>query len=397
MTLKNDGTGSLTGISTLVTPLSVGVVMIDDTADYADLAAGDTTGSIAPHYTAQLAGDLVCGQEIQFEATISSNEGTWMDSFAQILGEVIPGGPVVAWSEDFESNGIPSDWTIVDGSSDGHTWYADDAGDPAGCANTDPNEPIAGTWAAVDSDCTGSGVLMDEELISPLIDLTGIDAATLEFDHYFNWLGPETADVDIRSSLTSGAWVNVGRWTADTANPEHAEIDITDQAAGVADLQVRWHYYDADYEWFWYVDNVQITYQAAADCVMPVCPPGGDAPPPIPGGESGTLPMLADRVTADGSEIEISWDDQCLPVNTNLLYGPLGQVSTYTLTGSLCAISNPELWTGVPVGDLYFLLVSEDGAGVESSWGTGNGVERNGQEASGHCGATGKDITGTCP
>ena len=49
----------------------------------------------------------------------------------------------------------------VDGSGDGYTWYADSSSDPAGCANTDPAAPLAGNWAAADSDCAGSGVAMD--------------------------------------------------------------------------------------------------------------------------------------------------------------------------------------------------------------------------------------------
>ena len=68
----------------------------------------------------------------------------------------------------------------------------------------------------------------------PLVDVT------LEFDHYFNWLGPETADVDVRSALTGGLWVNAGRWSAGTSNPEHVAIDISAHAADISTLQVRW-------------------------------------------------------------------------------------------------------------------------------------------------------------
>ena len=343
--------------------------------------------------------DLVCGQELAFEVAISANEGGWIDGFTQIGGEVIPGGDAVAWAEDFETAGIPAGWTIVDVNSDGNSWYADDATDPAGCANTDPNPPLAGTWAAVDSDCTGSGVAMDEELISPVIDMSGLTAATLEFDHYFNFYsdGTEKADVDVRSTLTAGAWVNVAQWLADTANPEHAAIDITAVAAGAADVEIRWHYYDADFDYYWYVDNVAITYPAAADCAMPVCLAGPAGPPPIPDGDIGTLPLLAQRLLDDGSEISITWDEQCLPVNTNLLYGPLDQVSSYTVSGSLCATSTVEVWSGVPAGSLWFLVVSDDGAGVESSWGLGAAGERNGLSSSGTCANASKNVTGVCP
>jgi uncharacterized repeat protein (TIGR01451 family) len=397
LTVENDGTDPLTAVTAQVTPLTAGVTVIDDTADYGGIAEGASATSLSPHYTAELPLGLTCGQDLSFEVAISANEGGWIKSFTQIAGEVIPGGTAVAYSENFDAAGIPVDWTIVDGFSDGFTWYSDDATDPAGCANTDPNPPIAGTWATVDSDCTGSGVAMDEELISPVIDLTGISTVTLEFDHYFNWLGPEKADVDVRSSLTAGAWINVAQWLADTNNPEHAVIDITAHAANVNDLQIRWHYYDAEFEWFWHVDNVAITYPTAAECMMPECIAGPAGPPPIPHGAVGTQPMLAERLAADGSQMLVTWDEQCLPVNANLIYGPLVQVSTYTTSGSLCAISSSEIWNPAPAGDLWFLLVSDDGAGVESSWGQGAGGERNGLTPSGYCGTTSKNITGSCP
>ena len=82
----------------------------------------------------------------------------------------------------------------------------------------------------------------------------------------------------------------------------------------------------------------------------------GTSPPPIPSGS-----LLADRIATDGSEISVAWDDQCAPANANILYGPLDQVSTYTVSGSVCGILNPEAWTAVPAGDLWFVVVGDDG------------------------------------
>ena len=106
--------------------------------------------------------------------------------------------------------------------------------------------------------------------------------------------------------------------------------------------------------------------------------------------------MLANRDALDGSRIVIDWDNQCSPVDTKILYGPLDQVSTYTVGGAECSISDPAVWDPVPAGDLWFVLVSGDGS-VESSWGQATGGERNGMASSGTCGATLKDISGTCP
>ncbi|MBN2384713.1 hypothetical protein JXQ70_17700, partial [bacterium] len=174
------------------------------------------------------------------------------------------GGTQTFLDEDFDTAGIPGTWTIVDGNSDSWTWYEDDSTDPAGCANTDPASPIGGIWATVDSDC--NSVDMDEQLITPVINLSTTATVSLEFDHYFNRYGAEYADVDVRSTNTGGVWTNVAQWTADTANPLHSTIDITAQAAGASDVQIRWHYYDANYEWYWYVDNILVTGYVAVAC-----------------------------------------------------------------------------------------------------------------------------------
>jgi len=229
---------------------------------------------------------------------VTAAEGSWSDGFTQIVGTLIP-GEGVALEENFDLAGIPATWTIVDGGATTDTWYADSAQDPGGCSNTDPNSPIDGTWAAVDSDCAGT-VNMDETLISPLLDLSLAQTVRLEFDHYLNHLGPETADVDVRSSNTAGVWINVGRWTADTPNPEHEDIDVTGQAAGAADVEIRWHYYNANFEWYWYVDNVRVSYTAPADCETYPC--GSSS---APGEQSGARWLDRGTYTWDADPLAI--------------------------------------------------------------------------------------------
>jgi subtilisin-like proprotein convertase family protein len=389
LSVKNNGIG-LTGVSARVTPLTAGVVMLDDTATLADLPAGWLGTTEPPHVTALLPQGLGCGSLLDFEVEILANEGSFIAPFDQVVGEVVPGAGV-ALSEDFEL-GIPGSWTIVDGSSDGHTWYADDAIDPAGCGNDDPLAPIAGTWAAVDSDCAGSGVAMDEELITPLIDLSAAIDVTVDFDHWFRQFGPELCDLDVRSSLTGGLWVNVAQWTgASTANPQHESVDITAQTAGANDVQLRWHYHNADFEWTWFVDNVEVGFTSVGACNMDACAGGSTGPPPVPDD------MLASRDTVDGSVISIDWNDVCSPASTKILWGPLDQVSSYTISGAECGIANPAVWDPAPVGDIWFLLVTDDGADIESSWGQSSSGERNGTTTSATCGSTAKDPTGICP
>jgi subtilisin-like proprotein convertase family protein len=393
--VENDGTDTLTGVWVEIVPLNPGVLMIDGDAIYPDIPEAQSAYPLEPNFTAKIPDGFGCGDTIDFSVSIHANEGSWAGGVSQVIGRIIPGGGT-ALSEDFEG-GLPVGWTVVDGLEDGNTWFVDNATDPSGCSNTDPNPPLAGNWMAVDSDCTGSGVPMDEEMISAPIDLSTALSAAIDFDHYLNHLGPETADLDVRSSLTGGEWINVGRWSADTPNPEHVSIDVTVEAAGAGDLQLRWHYYDADYEWYWYVDNVEVTYTTEAACEMPVCSAVATSPPPIPDGNLSTLPLLADTLDAAGTQILIRWDPQCSPYSTKILYGSLGNVSSHVIDGATCGIAQPHLWDPAPAGDLWFVLIADDGIGAESSWGLATAGERNGTAASGTCGSTVKDASATCP
>jgi subtilisin-like proprotein convertase family protein len=393
VTLDNDGSDPLSGVTAQITPLTAGVAMLDPAASFPDLGQGGSGGSLAPHFTARLAGGLGCGDPIQFRVDVTTNEGDWSSVFTQTVGQVILGGGT-ALAESFDAGALPASWSVVDGFGDGNTWYADNAADPAGCANTDPAAPISGSWAAVDSDCPGSGVTMDEALVSPLLDLSGATTVSLDFDHWFRWYSgglDEKGDVDVRSSLTGGSWVNVARWSGgSTANPAHAALDLTAQAAGASDVQIRWRYWDADFEWTWFLDNVLVAYTAPGGCDMLTCSAGGSGPPPVPA-------ILPERLTTSGDRISIAWDDQCLPASVKILYGPLGQVASYTVSGAVCDVASPADWDPVPAGDLWFVLVADDGSGAESSWGLASAGERNGSVASGTCGSTFKDLSGTCP
>ncbi len=400
LTVRNDGTDPVTNVIVNVTPVTAGVVMLDGSAAVGDLDPGLAGATRQPHLIAHLTDSLECGQTVEFQVDMVSNDGSWPATFQQMVGEVIAERSGVTLSEDF-SAGIPATWTVVDGAAAGTTWYADSAADPAGCASPDPAAPVAGNWAAVDSSCTGGGDRMDEELITPILDSVDDPIITLEFDHWFEWLEgrrDEVADVDVRSSSTGGEWVNVARFTgASTANPQHEIIDISAQAGDASDAQVRWHYYNGQAELYWYVDNVIVRFLAPEQCLNESCAAPASSPPPVPDGSGGTSPILVDRVLPDGSQLSVAWDEQCAPASARILYGSLDQVSTSTVTGAVCDIANPAIWESVPMGDVWFILVSDDGSGVESSWGEGSEGERSGISGSGMCGCLTKDILGSCP
>lgn len=130
-----------------------------------------------------------------------------------------------------------------------------------------------------------------------------------------------------------------------------------------------------------------------------ICTP----PPTVPGGEGGATPLTVERLTADASQLRLHWDNQCVaaPGTAKILHGPLAQVSTLDVSGAVCSIpvfASPKSWSGVPAGDLWFVMSGDNGFGHEGSWGTDSlGQERNGAVPSGECGSFEKDLAGTCP
>lgn len=150
------------------------------------------------------------------------------------------------YETDF-TGGLPDEWSIVDGYSDGKTWTSSN---PESRSNTN----WTGTFMIVDSDWAGF-VDMDEELITPSIDCSAYTDVTLKFRHYFMQCGSEICDVDVR--VSGGSWQNVVRYQEVDASGL-VVLDLSSIAGGQADVQIRWHYYDANYDYYWGIDDVEI-------------------------------------------------------------------------------------------------------------------------------------------
>lgn len=145
----------------------------------------------------------------------------------------------------------PTNWLISSGAS-GAGWRIT----TSGLGN---NTGGSGPYALADSDGTGPGVPMDTALMSPPHDFTGQPSVTLVFKTHFSYYefgSSEVADVDV--SVDGGTWQNVWRRTADYYGPHTEVIDLSSIAAGRALVQVRFHYYNAVWDGWWQVDEVQL-------------------------------------------------------------------------------------------------------------------------------------------
>ncbi|KRF15511.1 peptidase S8 [Nocardioides sp. Soil797] len=152
-------------------------------------------------------------------------------------------------TESFDSGSVPDGWTVVDNADSGQAWQFDN---PGGRDNLTGGSD---GFAIVDSDFFGSGGNQDTSLVSPVIDMSDVDSPAVGFKQDYNNLG-DTADVDV--SIDGGeTWETVLSQTADVRGPREDVVQLP-SAANQSAVQVRFHYYDASYNWWWQVDDVFI-------------------------------------------------------------------------------------------------------------------------------------------
>lgn len=261
---------------------------------------------------------------------------------------------------------------------------------------SEPQRPAGsdGHFALADSQACGGGSTTSTIFTSAVIDadVSGASIATLEFDLSYNHGDGDDATVEV---WDGAAWQVV--WTDANADVDaHQALDVTAHALGNSNFRVRFNYQNAAFDGWFAVDNVVVTVDTP--CSTDV---SGAAPPPVPDGSLSPTPLLAGRVSLSGDAVDVTWDAaSCPAASYDLIFGDLADVSIHLLGGAECAVGTSGLhnWTGVPSGDLYFLLVGTDGAGIESSWGTDSNLdERNGLSSSNQCSTFLKNLTQTCP
>jgi YD repeat-containing protein len=160
-------------------------------------------------------------------------------------------------SEDFAS-GIPGTWSVVDGLTGGGTAATWTTANPGARSI---GTPLETPFAIVDSDRAGSGISQDEQLISPTLNASGCNRVILQFGNQFRFFGAEMADVDV-STDGGSLWTNVLRMQGVNdgyPTPNTKSIDITSViASNPSNVRIRFHYYNATFEWWWAIDNIKV-------------------------------------------------------------------------------------------------------------------------------------------
>jgi hypothetical protein len=213
------------------------------------------------------------------------------------------------YAYNFDDGTLPAGWSIIDGGTSTATWEYGSTHDTHCTARSSPY--WTDDYMIVDSDCAGSGVTMDEELITTYFDVSTSPTVILAFDFHFNWYSAgndEVCDIDVRNGA-GAAWTTVLSYSgADDSG--HVEIDITSFIGTADSVQVRFHYYNAVYEMFWGIDNFEL-YEPTGPWLV-IDYHGGT----LPAGEADTIQATLDATALpDGfyfGEISFVGDD---PIN----------------------------------------------------------------------------------
>lgn len=150
---------------------------------------------------------------------------------------------------------------------------------------------------------------MDEVLISQGYDMTRCvltSQITLEFSNCFAYyVGglDEVGDVDV-SDDGGMTWTNVLSMSNDNFGPEIRMLDITPLAQGQSDLRVRFHYYNAQEEMWWLVDDMKLSCMATPEPGpdMTISCEGFEPPMHQPVTVRGPRPILPLRATLRNEE-----------------------------------------------------------------------------------------------
>jgi Carboxypeptidase regulatory-like domain len=226
------------------------------TGKYSVLLAGPATYTVHvdPVYPAVLQGANDGYQSQQVQLSVGGTDMT--RNFALTVDTAACTAPGYGWGGLDESFGAaagataPTGWTVT-GTRSG--WRFDNPGGRPPASGGDDKFAVA--------DSAATGMLIDSELTSPVVDLTGQSAPHLIFDSaYYAGRGDSAATVEL-STDGGHRWTTVWRHTS--ANGI-GRIDIPiPAAANDPHVQVRFGYTGRD-AWWWAVDNV---FVGTHDCV----------------------------------------------------------------------------------------------------------------------------------
>jgi len=174
--------------------------------------------------------------------------GIWKEFLKNLFSSDITCGFSILLYENF-SDGMPDDWTIIDGNNDGKTWTTSNPGDRY-------IQEMENPFAIVDSDWAGR-IWMNEQLITKTIKVDGSKKIFLTQKQFFNSYGSEIASIDI--SVDDGPWQNIARYQYQDVRGESIFLlNPYINTNNIAQIKIRWNYQNAFDAFYWAIDDIYI-------------------------------------------------------------------------------------------------------------------------------------------
>lgn len=247
----------------------------------------------------------------------------------------------VLFSENFSSatgTTPPAGWSNNDmtGASTPYLWAFNNPG------GAPLNAPITPPAAVFNNDYLGwNDDYPESALESPTFDASVItDYIYLSFDHSFynDQYGEGSYSVEVWDGLS---WNSVFSGSGDVLNAEHVLLDITADANGAPDAQVRF-VWSGDYSYYWIVDNVKVE--------VTTCPAV----------TNGTVDVL----TANSADI--SWTAVGSETSWNIEYG----VSGFTMGSGTPGTASTESFSAgsLTANTSYDFYIQSDCGATDSPW-----------------------------
>jgi uncharacterized protein YegL len=193
---------------------------------------------------------------------------------------VLPQASVMAQTalnESFDSGTLPQGWRLVRYNNTTIDWSFANPG------NRTNQTGGTGNFAIIDSD-QANRVPVDAELQTPQLDFSGTPTVRLTFRSYFRSYEQTSEKINVDVSGDGGnTWATV--YSKTDSQSGLVTLDISAQAANKSNVIVAFRYFDANYSWYWQIDDVKIEGIGA-----PAAPTNLSA-------------------TTNGSQIALSWTD----------------------------------------------------------------------------------------
>ncbi len=269
ITLHNNGTSDATGVSATISTATPGITITDNFATFPDIPAEEARTSLPDHFSFYVDTNLACGTEIDFNLEIHSNEGTWNDTFKLKVGQIIPGGTITLFQENFDSitpPNLPPQWTTEVIS--GNPWAT--YGSYSCSSPNQLNYPYHSTQPA------------DSWVYTPGISLDSTYTYTLNFNmRVASSTFPENLEVWIGTAPNSGSMTQL-LWSQNNITNTTCQLQSpTFIVPSTGTYYIGFHCTSAANMWRMIVDDVSLTYEEEGTCQMNQCTPSGDCLPDL--------------------------------------------------------------------------------------------------------------------